>query len=71
MDGVYASPSLRTIETVGEVRRGIDSEPIPESGLGEQQNRDRFDGEPETIPQERLADRFGAIRLGHEPFLRS
>ncbi len=70
IDAVYASPFLRTVETAAEICREIDAEFVLEPGLGEHRNPDWFDAEPETVPPERLAERFGPLRLDHAPYLR-
>ena len=69
IDAVYASPFLRTVETADEIYREIGTEFMLEPGLGEHRNPEWFDSEPETLPYEQLADRFGPLRLDHDPYL--
>jgi broad specificity phosphatase PhoE len=68
-DAVYASPFLRTVETADEICRELGTEQRLEPGLGEHRNAEWFDAEPETLPQEELADRFATVRLDHDPYV--
>ena len=68
-DAVYASPFLRTVETADEICRETGHEQWLEPGLGEHRNAEWFDADPETLPHDTLADRFGTVRLGHEPYV--
>jgi broad specificity phosphatase PhoE len=64
---IYASPFLRTVETADEVCGELDATFELEPGLGEHRNPEWFDREPETLPAERLRERFGTLRLGRDP----
>ena len=66
-DAIYASPFLRTVETADEVCRELDATFELEPGLGEYRNPEWFDRDPETLPQERLRERFGTVRVGRDP----
>jgi len=65
-DAVYASPFLRAVETADEICRELGATFELEPGLGEYRNPEWFDEEPETLPQERLRERFETLRLGRE-----
>ena len=67
LDSVYASPFLRTVETAEEICRETGNEVFLEPGLGEHRNAAWFDAEPETVPQDELADWFDPVRLDHDP----
>ena len=67
VDSVYTSPFLRAVETAEEICSEIDEGVCLEPGLSEHRNADWFDGHPETVPVERLAERFDPVRLGHDP----
>lgn len=69
IDAVYASPFLRTVETADEICRELGTEFMLEPGIGEHRNPEWFDGEPETLPPEQLAEQFGPLRLDHDPYL--
>jgi broad specificity phosphatase PhoE len=69
INAVYASPFLRTAETADEISREVGTEFMLEPGLGEHRNPEWFDSEPETLPCEQLADRFGPLRLDHDTYL--
>jgi broad specificity phosphatase PhoE len=66
-DAVYASPFLRTVETADEIGRVLGTTVELEPGLGEYRNPEWFDGEPETLLDRRLRERFGTVRLGRDP----
>ncbi|MEF8820753.1 MAG: histidine phosphatase family protein [Halovenus sp.] len=66
-DAVYASPFLRTVETAEEICRETGNEALLEPGLGEHRNAEWFDAEPETVPNEQLANWFDPVRLRHDP----
>ena len=68
-DAVYASPFVRAVETADEVCRELDVTFGLEPGLGEYRNAEWFDRDPETLPHERLRERFGTLRLGRDPFV--
>jgi broad specificity phosphatase PhoE len=67
VDGIYASPFLRTVETADEICRELGTSFELEPGLGEYRNPEWFDAEPETLPPARLRERFGTVRLGRDP----
>jgi len=66
-DTIYASPFLRTVQTADEICRELGVEMRLEPGLGEHLNPEWFDSHPETVPHERLAERFDTVRLDHDP----
>jgi broad specificity phosphatase PhoE len=66
-DVVYASPFLRTVETADEICREVGTTVGLEPGLGEYRNPEWFDTDPETLPPDRLSERFGTVRVGHTP----
>jgi broad specificity phosphatase PhoE len=67
-DTIYASPFLRTAETADEICREIGATAVLEPGLGEHRNAEWFDAEPETVPQEQLADWFETIQPTQDPY---
>ncbi len=67
LDAVYASPFLRSVETADEICQELGTTFELESGLGEYRNAEWFGREPETLPEERLRERFGTVRLGRDP----
>jgi len=67
VDAVYASPFLRTVETAEEICAETGNEVFLEPGLGEHRNADWFDGDPETVPVEHLAEWFDPVRPDHDP----
>jgi broad specificity phosphatase PhoE len=66
-DAIYASPFLRTVETADEICRELGTTFELEPGLSEHRNPEWFDREPETLPHERLRERFETLRLGRDP----
>ncbi|MDS0259360.1 histidine phosphatase family protein [Haloarcula sp. S1CR25-12] len=66
-DAVYASPFLRTAETAEEICRETGNVALLEPGLGEHRNAEWFETDPETVPNERLAEWFDPIELDHDP----
>jgi len=68
-DAVYASPFLRTAETAEEIGRETGHDVWLEPGLSEHRNPAWFDADPETVPQERLAEWFNPVALDHDPYL--
>jgi len=69
LDAVYASPFLRTAETAEEIGRETGNDVMLEPGLGEHRNPEWFDADPETVPQEHLAEWFDPSLLDHDPYL--
>jgi len=66
-DAVFASPFLRTAETAEEICRETGNVALLEPGLGEHRNAEWFESEPETVPNERLAEWFDPVELDHDP----
>jgi broad specificity phosphatase PhoE len=67
IDAVYASPFFRAVETAEEICSEVGEEVLLEPGLSEHRNADWFDGHPETVPVERLAEWFDPVHPGHDP----
>ncbi|HHP7244664.1 MAG TPA: histidine phosphatase family protein [Elainellaceae cyanobacterium] len=60
---IFASPFLRTVETAHYVAETLDLPIKLEAGFGEHLNPDWFNGNPEKLSPETLAERFTRIDL--------
>lgn len=64
---IIASPFLRTVQTAQAIADALDQSFALEPGLGEWLNVEWFDGRPETLPANTLANRFDRLERGHAP----